>query len=97
MLRLFQDNARAKLSSPIVSHRLQIQSWFSEIADLVAKPAKEWPDVSGIEVRAVDLKILLLVRHPDSPPELMLVVVYRNLNEPANEKISTLYDAKIFR
>jgi hypothetical protein len=44
---------------------------------------------------AIAFEILLLVRHPDSPPELALVVVHWNLDDTVNKEVAPLNNAKI--
>lgn len=95
MLRLLQNDPGAKPISAIISHSLQVQGWLGVIVNPRTQPTKEWADIRGIKMLAIAFEILLLVRHPDSPPELALVVVHWNLDDTVNKEVAPLNNAKI--
>src|SRR5512138_3568598 len=77
-------------------HRLQFQCGLCVVINLGAQPSKEWPDLIGVEVLPVNLKILFLVGHPNTPTKLILVIVHWNLDDSMNKKVAPFDDAEVF-
>src|SRR5579859_7118867 len=44
---------------------------------------------------AINPEILFLVRYPHTPPELMFIIMHRNLDDSMNEKISAFDNAEV--